>query len=357
VVTALLSAAALAQDCADRPVLLERARSQLVEVEFDAADAELRAFEVALGCGPIPTPRELARFWLLDGALAFYRGQVDLAAGSLAAARATDPHVFEDSVGAEVRRLWEETEAPAGRGFVNVVPPIPSGAVFVDGRPLEVPVEVGAGFHVVVVGADHATFGRVVTVEDGSPATVEVPPDAIPAEPAEPARPRLLPPPWEPARRGFGLSVGSGVAVGTPLTTTDPDGREFRERAARPTLELEGELRAIGSRWSADVDANVGWLVVGRYLASVGDEALATVVGGATTVGFGGRTGPWTLGLRGGVGFPGRVPLRYFVRRELGKQELEVRLGLNFATERNPEPAAEVRVMLPVLGQQDRGLR
>jgi hypothetical protein len=150
---------------------LERATAAMIAGAFGAAREALGTAESSLGCAPASVD-QIARFWLVTGALAHLEGDSVAAQRALAAARAGAPKGYDDRFGPKVKAIWE-TARNEGEGTLLIEPPLRAS---LDGARIETwPARVSASPHVLQVIADdgEVRFGRTFLIAPGEDALVD----------------------------------------------------------------------------------------------------------------------------------------------------------------------------------------
>ncbi len=142
-----------------------------------------------LDCLPrVADPEDLATLYQARAGAAFYGDPQGAFAADLAAAAALHPGWFNDRLGPDLRRAWEEASAGvSGTANLSVWPIPDDGVLYVDGHAQEAqPVAVAPGPHLVqvAVGAE-VLWAWSGPVEDGEAPALET---GLP----EPTKVRLL---------------------------------------------------------------------------------------------------------------------------------------------------------------------
>lgn len=348
----LWATAAVAADCDPNESVVRGLQAWLAK---DAPGARVALDEavVAYGCSPIAEPQTLARYWLLDGVLLAAAGEREESTGSFAAARRVAPDVWLQQLGPEPRTAWSTAEAPPGTGTIRVDPLPPRGLLWFDGVSAESP-EVPAGLHLVQVGAPdrpEAFFATVVWVDPSVSVRVEVPPVPVPAAsvpvipvpvvaPEPLATYPALPEPDPAIRLEVHALTGASAALGT--ADAHQGDREPQFKVAVP---LDLGIGVAGGLGFARLQFGGAFLVDGRYLARTADgEAIARTtrfdVGAAAGLGDSVR-----VGIAGGVQWPSRIAGRLLLGwSPIAPLVGELRLGANFTTAQEIEPAVELLI-------------
>ncbi len=337
---ALAATLAWGLECPDRDALTDELQSAVVEADLDAAEAHLAALEHSFACGEVVEPKLLGRIWLLEGALLTFRGEPEAALESWVAAERVAPSLWIADLGDPLRADYEAARAAEGTGHIDIEPPLFWGAIAaIDGQMVSTPFEIPPGLHLVQAGpaGDAISFGKIIAVSSNSTAVVSTglaPPDATPA-------PIAAQEPESVAATDHGFSVHiSGGAIVTMGDALDGPG-SGDEPATKLSIPLElGLQRNFDGAWFRAA-ASVAPLVGGRYLYSDGAQINGSSVGIGGNLAGGWLTGPLRVGGLGGVSWPGRITTRAVLASRLGDLPLsiEIRGGLNLATEREPEPA------------------
>jgi hypothetical protein len=161
--------------------LIQRADGAVAYGEADRAAPELVEARKTLGCLASPVdPDRLVRFWMLTGVVAAAQGDEKAAVGAFRAAIGSGKPGWDDAWPASARALFDRAAgeaAQAGKTKLTVV--APGATVHVDGKPVEGPLDVLPGSHVVLVGAA-TPVPLVIEVPEG--AVQLVIPAAFPAD-------------------------------------------------------------------------------------------------------------------------------------------------------------------------------
>jgi hypothetical protein len=318
--------------------------------EHDIVDEHLLRAEKSLACGSVADPEDLARFWLVEGAMLARAGDPG-AAVSLSAARRMAPELWLD-LGEDVRDRWLLAEPEPGEGelafdFDHDRPIAVDGAPFGGGA-------MAAGLHAVqVADPDGAVrYGAVVYVGASTVTNVvtglQAPALALPSPAPPPA-----PAPAIAERPAAGSSptvaatirvvTGMSLALGEELSAPSGD-RTLTEPAAKIVVPVGIAAGArVGSLWARG-EAGIGWLVGGTYLSVLAD---GTPHQSPVRVDLGGSAGVGPVGVASGIQWPGRLYQRALLavhapRGAALRWVAEVRGGFNVATDRPIEPAFEV---------------
>jgi hypothetical protein len=198
----LLSSAAFA--CPDLAAEVERATTALVGGDLATTQAALDAGTASFACAAASTG-DIARYWLVAGALKRVQGDEAGAAPLLAAARNLAARDFDERLGPDLHDAWTTARAD-GTGTLAVEPADPA---LVDGEVIRKwPSGVTASPHVVqVAGAEGAILlGRAITLEPGEDALVTT--GLAPGQAVVPTAP-----PKDIRRKSPALLIVSGVAV------------------------------------------------------------------------------------------------------------------------------------------------
>ena len=323
------------------------ALSALISGDYEASEVALKRAREAYGCGQIANRQSLARYWLVDGALALAQGDSTSANDSLAAARTLAPDLWLPNLPQAVRTAWENTESPSGRGALVIDPPVGGRPLWIDGASVVGPAEVAAGSHLVQIGDQEGSVVFADTVWVGSTLTVRVETGLAAQEPeaaldkaqldsvndvASPEEPRKGP-------RVVGhLLGGFGAAFGTEVTLS-----EVVEPATK--LTIPGEL-GLGLQFgvvTTRLQIGTAFLTQGAYLGRSNlDEDVITQI--RQDFGLGVVAGKRFYG--GGVlgiQWPGRLIARgVFGMIPIGPLMIELRGGGNLVADRGFEPALEL---------------
>lgn len=333
----LLTSWALAAPC-DQADALAGAEGKVLELDFAGAHTALDAIEAGFACGE-SAPAEIARYWLLVGALASFEKDPELRDDALAAARAADPTVWLPSLGEGLKASWAQASPQPGEATL-ALEPLPEGyVVWIDGQLAGGRLVVRPGLHVVQARAGTVGWGRVFRASANE--TVTLPTTLTPIapvdEPDEPPPPPPDPPPPERSVAfGLHLGVGVGAAVGKGLEPVD--GLSEPGAKVGPALEVGVVVRpgALWVRAAVAADLAVG----GRYVWVDEGEAHgwplapAVLASGGVTIGEG-----LDVGAQLGAQLPGRLPLRAVVSYGvLDRIRVEGRAGVNLGT---PAPLAD----------------
>lgn len=320
-VGALLIPVAFAQDCTIQPAL-DRARDALLSLEIEAGEQALDDAKDGVSCGAVPAD-ELARYWLLTATAAEFAGTPERVPAALVAARASDPTVWIDALGADLRARWEAATPAEGRATIELLD-LPEGyAPTVDGRPLG--DGVAPGLHVVQARAGGHGFGRVVRA--GPDDTVQLD-TGLPARPVAPV-PEVVPPPSEPRpapprERVLALHLAGGVGVSL--------GDAFAAEPAvkvGPRLEVGVSITPVDPLWIRVAFAG-DVLIGGTWSYSTGGEEARLPVAPSLLVAVGARAGRLRVGALSGQRLPGRLPVRALVAVDVIEHvAVEARVGVD----------------------------
>lgn len=334
------------EPCPDLSAALDRATVAALELDLAGARAELGEAERSVGC-QVASNVQVARYFLVQGAISHVEGREDAAAW-LAAARATRPDEWDDRFDDDARAVWEASSRPERARIV--VPFLPEGAqLLLDGRPPPDGGAVEAGLHVVqAVSADAVVlYGAPVTFRAGDAW-------APPLAPPEDATPAPAPAPTEPPRRpplatAPWLAIGVGSAFGAGV-----QGRGIEEPATQLTVPLEAGLRVRGPvelRLAAAAAPSLTGPF--HYHAGAGTDPadnarLPALFGGHAGVTTGGR---WRVGAIGEARLPSRLALQAVGATDVGWLTVEVRPGLQLyppaptnGVSRGPDPVVSLLV-------------
>ncbi|MBX2797898.1 MAG: hypothetical protein KTR31_09525 [Myxococcales bacterium] len=351
VLWAMILDAASAADSCDPDAHVQDALAAVISGDHDRGAAALEEARKAFSCGDVADRQGLARFWLVDGAVSLAGGDAISAKDALGAARTLAPDVWLPDLSDDVRTAWSASDPSEGRGALVFEPALGVREVWVDGAQVVGLAEVTAGAHLVQVGTGTGgvAFADLVFVSPSLSVRVNTglqPVSAPPAQVAEPSRDRRDPPPLVTSEDdGFDVIVqlvtGAGVSFGDALTAG-----ELEEPAVKVTVPLELAAGVRAGSLMARVHAGSAWLTQGDYLAESGaggivNSAFRADVGASLAFTSGSLHG----GVLGGVQWPGRIATRALVGLvPAGPAFLELRGGVNVATERSVEPAVELFV-------------
>jgi hypothetical protein len=313
---------ALAEPCG--PPDLEEAFAAL----GDGSDlfATLDAVEQTFTCRRF-SPTELARFWLLEGAVLLAEADREGAVQSLAAARRVAPDVWQRHLSTDVRAAWERASIP-GVGHLDV----PSEAeLYVDGLLVDPTQPLPTGLHVVQLEQRRRlTFGKVVFVPEGGVHRIQ--PAELVSEVADDEGIRFEP------------HVASGLAVAMGRAYTSG---ELRQASVRVSVPVEVGLTVSFGASGVSFGLGAHRLLGGRYLVVDGDGALADRAVGLEAW-VGGHVGTsLRIGGQLGVSSPSRV----FGRAEVSvgrTLRAHLRAGLNRVND-GPDVAAALEPALGLL--------
>lgn len=208
--------------CADPAALLTAAEAAVFELRVEDAHTRLDELEGSLACARVD-PDALARFLLVEGALAMYEGDATGASSRFQAARALDPTPPDAAFGKKVKAAWDAAPRAAIDAKLELTPPVTEGEVRVDGRPVTPPLSVTSGLHLVQVEVRGAlVYGELVLVPSEETLSVtghRLPMEKALAPPPAPIGPAPAPGPAPVAGRGgprLGLLATSAamIAVG-----------------------------------------------------------------------------------------------------------------------------------------------
>lgn len=333
--------------CDDAEARIDEALEHIVQADLPGASSALAAAEAAFACATVP-PVALARYWLVEGALAAFAGHDEDADEAFRAAARAEPETWLVDLGAD---LLERREAA-----VAAVPPNGGLAladasgyrVLVDARPIALPADIPSGLHLVQVAEGEAVrFGLVVFVLPGQPSLVETGLAPVATPPPPPA-----PDPEAVRRDGPAVSVaprvasGASLAFGRALERRTGAGAVVVEPATKALVPLEAGVRVgLGRTW-ARATAAVAPVLSGRLLW-LGDEGIrGTALALEPRLAAGARFPPVDLGATVGVLLPSRVSAGALAAVRVGGSPVlaEARLGANLLAGRPVEPMATVLV-------------
>jgi hypothetical protein len=278
--------------------------------------------------------------WLVEGVLAGLQGDDASATLAFAAARRTEAAVWDDAFGADLAALWAAAEPGDPTGLVELLPEVQAPwVVHVDGQVAELPAALPAGLHAVQVHHDGVVrFGQMLRVIEGDTVRIS---HTLPASPKGLAAPGVpLPAPRQ--RVSFVAAVGISSAFGSSL-----DGGPLgKESAAKLLTPVEVGLQAEGADLWVRGALSAGPSLTGPFLYARDAEAAKSPVAVGGHVAAGPVIGTTRLGVLAAAQWPGRIPLRAVVALPLGDLPIrfEGRAGVNFATERTPEPGFDALI-------------
>lgn len=164
--------------CDTLPEVLDRVEDALLEGRLDAPVSTLDTIYASLGCGA-PAPRaELARLFLLEGAIHTFVGDMESSSAAFVAANRLIPGFWNSDLGPQLRARYDAAnEAPEGDapdGQIKLDPPSLTMVTLLDGDRAPFPINAAAGLHVVQVApvGGEVVFGRVVRLLPGQSLTL-----------------------------------------------------------------------------------------------------------------------------------------------------------------------------------------
>ena len=347
----LLSLSALAADC-NPAKALEDAEQLVLEARLDVARQTLAEIEESYSCGALTAPDDLARAWLIEGALETIAGNTSDAEDVFRAARYVAPAVWLPSLGEKLKILYDNVATESmGLGEI-AVSGAPEGAFgAVDGQESSFPAAIQSGLHLVQVGrsAEEIMWSQIVYVPPAqqinlriAPFGLQDPPLEAVAEPVTETNASVDIGPSEQAPRGWfaHLAVGTEGAFGEEISTTNTTGEILFEPASKWTVPFElGITNRFENGWfRAAIGGSPmleGTLIFGTANGAIGWPAAVFGYGG-----FGASFDAIDLGVIGGISIPGRVNTRTVLSAPIGDAPLraEFRAGLNFPSGRRTEP-------------------
>ena len=325
----------------------------MISADLFAARSRLSEVEESLACGGLARPDELARLWLLEGALATFSGDTQSAADAFRAAAEVEPGRFIEDLGPQIRAAYEAAlaERSTGLGTLFVEPTLAGWTLAIDGTPTTSPIATPEGLHVVQVGPtpDEVVFARVIhaiadltiVIETGlEPVLLRDPPQTNPRTTPDAVivpKPRPEPPLTVAWLASAGLGLGVGERLDHPLGT---------EPALKPVVPLETGIRLGFQDGWVRAACGAGPLLTGRYLYTSEDQPRTSPVWLGGHLGGGWASEDLSAGALVSLQWPGRIGLRGLAALPLGDLplELEGRAGLNVTTARAPEGALELLV-------------
>ncbi|MEZ4320271.1 MAG: hypothetical protein R3F61_22520 [Myxococcota bacterium] len=350
----LIAGLAWADDTAacDPTTALDQAREAVLALDLEGGHAQLDEAEDTFGCG-VATPAQIAKFWIITGALASFEGDEADRDAALLAARVADESLWLDAFGQDLREIWSTSVPLEGEATLRLSD-LPEGyAVRIDGKEAKGDLlTFSPGLHVLQVSGGEHFFGRVVRGRPGDSITMptglpELPksavvPDPVPdaepePKPDKPEKPIKPPKPDRPAGDGLPVALHVGVGFGA-LVGPGFEIAEVTEPAAKlgPLVEVGAVLRPVEMAWvRAALGADIA--LAGRYAYLGGDESAHSLPLAPVLHVSGGVTLAERIDVGGLVGLqlPSRVPLR--VVGSYGINDLirvEARAGLNLIGEK-----------------------
>ncbi len=340
-VTLLISLASMAT-CPDREQVTTEATAATIDADLFLARTRLTQLERAFACGPQASPDQLARLWLIEGALSVFAGDTAGADEAFAAAARLSPGLWIEDLGMVLRTHYEHAPRQVhGTGVVDLQLPLDGWTVSIDGQTTLVPTEVASGLHLVQVGPDpeHMAFAQMVHVLTGSQTLIDtglVPPDDVPAPPPSSPPPSAVPPPrwtvdWLGAV-GLGLGSGqrSGAASGPNLAVPMELGMQLLDEPVWGRIMVGGAPR------------------IGGHYVHAGGRGVTTspsTIGGQVAGGV--RHDVLAAGLLAALHWPCRAGFRAVGSGRLGDGPLsvEARAGVDVTT--GPaEPGVEILIVV-----------
>ena len=270
---------------------LEHAQLGLSRIDVERTEAALARAESSWTCGWMSERRaELARFWLLEGAVLHLRGERQAASESFVASRRTDLDGWWPELGPQIHLAYRTATAePDSTGVVAVEGLDPHYRVEIDGLPFDPNQSVTVGLHLLQVGTDdHVRFARIIYVLPGATTTLTtslplLPPtlpvraasDAIQFAPDSPP-PAHTAPPKAPTRLHGYLAVTVAGSVGAALERSVSDTLSILEPAQKLRAGGEAGLSLRGPRAWGRLAAGLGPLLNSelQYLGRTGIVSL-----------------------------------------------------------------------------------
>ena len=141
---------AQAQETCPDPILLAReARRAFVAADPDAGRALLEQAREALSCDGVPSPVQLAEYWMSDGAQRFFIGE-DQQSGILAvqAAGRVAPEAWDPMLGPQLETFFRQGATPETTGTLRLDVALPRGyRFFLDGERADTDATQSSGYH------------------------------------------------------------------------------------------------------------------------------------------------------------------------------------------------------------------
>lgn len=335
-----------------RSAALDRAQRAVLLLNVDRADAAIEKVEEAFSCGGLATQDQLARTWILEGALRHILGDADAARAAFRAAAEIDPEVWIDDLGSELRTLYlAAEEEEVGSATIRLDPKPEGWVTALDGVLTPFPATAPPGLHLVQMGPrqDDTRLARIVSLVKGETqvlTTDEVADQVVPTPkpvaehkvPDSAAPPATMPEPDKAVRLGLTLAAGADLAIGQAWApATAP-----REPGVKLSLPVEVGAQLAAEAWWARTVVSAAPLLAGQYVYTVEDEVRSSIAGLGGHVAGGPRLGSIEVGLSAGLAWPARVPFRAIFSIPTGPVRIEGRLGVSAAVQRPMEPAASL---------------
>lgn len=258
-------------DCPDLSAATARANEALIAAQLDEARAALLAAEAGFACGPAPEREALARYWLVEAAVASVTGRAQDAADAWQAAARLAPELWEPRHGLELRAKRDAAVASMGAGQGSIeVEGLPDGhAMWLDGARAPSPSPAAAGLHVVQVAQKEAVFGRIVLLgaDEHMRVRAEIPVAAEPVAVSD-ERSRGGKVAWI-AGGGVGLAAGAGLLL--VARGQDEAMDEAMARWETDSLSTADATAELDQRWTRQRAAGgAGYALTALGLAGIG---------------------------------------------------------------------------------------
>lgn len=258
-------------DCPDLAATTARANDALIAARLEEARAALQTAEAAFSCGQAPGREALARYWLVEAAVASVSGQAQDAGDAWQAAARLAPDLWEPRHGAELRAKRDAAVTAMGSGQGSLeVEALPDGhQLWVDGEPRPSPSPASEGLHVVQVAREEAVFGRIVLLGADEHMRVRAElPAAVEPDLAPEGRSRGAKLAWF-AGGGLGLAAGAGLLVVAARQEAPMDeAMALWESGGLSTLDAQA---TVDQRWTRQRAAGgAGYALTALGLAGVG---------------------------------------------------------------------------------------
>jgi hypothetical protein len=331
--------------CPDRVETLGTAREAVEVVDIELAEALLGQLLISFGCGAVATRDEVAEYFLLEGALASYRGDDDGLREAFRSASAVSEYFWLASLGAAMQeRFVAARETSPEMGKVRFEPLLDGHALFVDGTPWGDPalVNVTEGLHLLQVGeGERVVFAAVVSVPAGGQHVVEH--ELQPWRPPTSGEGEVID--TKPApREAVALHLATGLAFGVGGALEGQTGAGLARESAQK-LFVPVEVGVVVHRGGAFVRAagSAAPSLTGDLLYGTDNGGRASRLSLGGHVAGGATLGAFEIGALSGPSWPGRWQVRAIGGLALpGPMRVELRAGANAVTQRSPEPAFDV---------------
>lgn len=332
-------------DCPDRVETLGSAREAVEVVDIELAEALLGQLLISFGCGAVAARDEVAEYFLLEGALASYRGDDEGLREAFRSASAVSEYFWLASLGAAMQeRFVAAREVSPELGKVRFEPLLDGHTLFVDGTRWDdaTAVNVNEGLHLLQVAEeDRVVFAAVVTVPAGGQHIVEH--ELQPWRPSPSGEGELVVP-KPPAREAVALHLATGLALGMGGALEGQTGAGMRKESAQK-LAVPVEVGVVVHRAGAFVRAaaSVAPSLSGDLLFGTDDGGRASRLSVGGHVAGGATLGAFEIGALSGPSWPGRWQVRAIGGLALpGPMRVELRAGANAVTQRPPEAAFDL---------------